>query len=161
MIFVIDLYDSFTYNLVQMLGDFDEHLVVKRPDGLSIDQIEEMSPDFIFISSGSGRPEQATISLDVVQHFTGSIPIFGVGLGHQVIALAFGGEVERVKRIEHGKVSPISHDGKTIFSGLSDPFQGTHYHSLIVKKKLYLHVSKFLPGRQKGMLWDFAINSLL
>lgn len=135
MILVIDLYDSFTYNLVQMLGELDKRPVVKRSDDLSLAQIEQMAPDFIFISSGSGGPKTAKFAQQVVQHFSGKIPIFGVGLGHQVIAHAFGGEVEQVKEIEHGKVSPILHDGKTIFSDFSDSFKGTHYHSFVVKKQ--------------------------
>ncbi|KXZ17427.1 anthranilate synthase [Bacillus nakamurai] len=133
MILMIDNYDSFTYNLVQYLGELGEELIVRRNDEMTIEQIEELAPDFLMISPGPCSPDEAGISLEAIKHFAGSIPIFGVCLGHQSIAQVFGGDVVRAERLMHGKTSEIMHDGETIFKGLQNPLVATRYHSLIVK----------------------------
>ncbi|MEC1793144.1 aminodeoxychorismate/anthranilate synthase component II [Bacillus vallismortis] len=133
MILMIDNYDSFTYNLVQYLGELGEELIVKRNDDITIEEIEDLSPDFLMISPGPCSPDEAGISLEAIKHFAGRIPIFGVCLGHQSIAQVFGGDVVRAERLMHGKTSNIEHDGKTIFEGLKNPLVATRYHSLIVK----------------------------
>jgi para-aminobenzoate synthetase component II len=135
MIFMIDNYDSFTYNLVQYLGELGEELVVKRNDQTSIDEINRLSPKFLMVSPGPCSPNEAGISLEAIKAFAGQIPIFGVCLGHQSIAQAFGGEVIQAERLMHGKTSEIYHDGRSIFQGLPNPFPATRYHSLIVKKE--------------------------
>ena len=135
MILVIDNYDSFTYNLVQYLGELGEAVVVKRNDQMTLDEIAEMRPDHILISPGPCTPNEAGISLALIDRFKGEIPILGVCLGHQAIGQAFGGEVVRAERLMHGKTSQIHHDGKTIFAGLPSPFTATRYHSLIVKRE--------------------------
>lgn len=133
MILMIDNYDSFTYNLVQYLGELGEELIVRRNDGITIEEIEELAPDFLMISPGPCSPDEAGISLEAIKHFAGKIPIFGVCLGHQSIAQVFGGDVVRAERLMHGKTSEIMHDGQTIFNGLQNPLVATRYHSLIVK----------------------------
>ncbi|ARA84061.1 aminodeoxychorismate/anthranilate synthase component II [Bacillus paralicheniformis] len=133
MILMIDNYDSFTYNLVQYLGELGEELVVKRNDEITLQEIEDMSPDFLMISPGPCSPDEAGISLEAIRHFAGKIPIFGVCLGHQSIAQVFGGDVVRAERLMHGKTSEILHDGLTVFKDLEHPLTATRYHSLIVK----------------------------
>ncbi|MED3554178.1 aminodeoxychorismate/anthranilate synthase component II [Cytobacillus praedii] len=135
MIFMIDNYDSFTYNLVQYLGELGEELVVKRNDETSIDEIRELNPRFLMVSPGPCSPNEAGMSLEAIQAFAGHIPIFGVCLGHQSIAQVLGGEVVQAERLMHGKTSEMHHDGRTIFRGLPNPFPATRYHSLIVKKE--------------------------
>lgn len=135
MILMIDNYDSFTYNLVQYLGELGHELVVKRNDDITIEEIREMNPDHIMISPGPCSPNEAGISVEVITAFAGIIPIFGVCLGQQAIAQAFGGEVVRADKLMHGKTSSIYHDGQTIFRTLSNPFTATRYHSLIVKRE--------------------------
>lgn len=135
MILVIDNYDSFTYNLVQYLGELGEEIVVKRNDEIDLAGVEELAPDHILISPGPCSPNEAGISLSLIDHFKGKIPIFGVCLGHQSIGQAFGGEVVRAEKLMHGKTSPILHDGKTIFEGMESPFTATRYHSLIVRRE--------------------------
>ncbi|HFK1754945.1 TPA: aminodeoxychorismate/anthranilate synthase component II [Bacillus cereus] len=135
MILMIDNYDSFTFNLVQFLGELGQELVVKRNDEVTISDIENMKPDFLMISPGPCSPNEAGISMEVIKYFAGKIPIFGVCLGHQSIAQVFGGEVVRAERLMHGKTSLMHHDGKTIFSDIPNPFTATRYHSLIVKKE--------------------------
>ncbi|MFC7372334.1 aminodeoxychorismate/anthranilate synthase component II [Fictibacillus iocasae] len=135
MILMIDNYDSFTYNLVQYLGELGEDLIVKRNDEITIQEIEQMNPDFLMISPGPCSPDEAGISMEAILHFAGKIPIFGVCLGQQAMAQAFGGDVIRAERLMHGKTSMVHHDGKTVYSGLSEPFQAARYHSLIVKKE--------------------------
>ncbi len=134
MLLVIDNYDSFTYNLVQYLGELGETVEVRRNDEISIAEIEAKRPDRIVISPGPGTPDDAGISLKVVEHFAGRLPLLGVCLGHQAIAQAFGGIVIRAPVLMHGKASEICHDGKTIFAGLDDHFSAGRYHSLIVEK---------------------------
>ncbi|MHA6481507.1 aminodeoxychorismate/anthranilate synthase component II [Paenibacillus sp. strain BS8-2] len=135
MILVVDNYDSFTYNLVQYLGELGEEIVVKRNDEIDLDGIEALRPDHILISPGPCSPNEAGISLSLIDHFKGRIPIFGVCLGHQSIGQAFGGDVVRAEKLMHGKTSQIHHDGKSLFEGLESPFTATRYHSLIVKRE--------------------------
>lgn len=135
MILVIDNYDSFTYNLVQYLGELGEEIVVKRNDEIDLAGIEALRPDHILISPGPCSPNEAGISLSLIDHFKGKIPIFGVCLGHQSIGQAFGGDVVRAEKLMHGKTSPIHHDGKSLFEGMESPFTATRYHSLIVKRE--------------------------
>ncbi len=134
MILVIDNYDSFTYNLVQYLGELGAELEVRRNDQVTLEEIEEMSPERIVISPGPKTPTEAGICLDVIKRFSGRTPLLGVCLGHQAIGQAFGGKVIRAPEIMHGKTSEIHHDGKTVFSGLPNPFPATRYHSLIVER---------------------------
>ncbi len=134
MIIIIDNYDSFTYNLVQQIGAFGARLEVFRNDKISLSEIEEIKPDYIIISPGPCTPKEAGISNDIIRRFSGKIPILGVCLGHQCIAYTYGASVVRARRLMHGKTSQISHDGKTIFKGLSNPFTATRYHSLIVQE---------------------------
>jgi len=135
MILVIDNYDSFTYNLVQDLGELGEEIVVRRNDEIDLAGIEALAPDHILISPGPCTPNEAGISLALIDHFKGKIPIFGVCLGHQAIGQAFGGEVVRAENLMHGKTSEIHHTGKGVFAGLPSPFTATRYHSLIVKRE--------------------------
>ncbi|MBN2437138.1 MAG: aminodeoxychorismate/anthranilate synthase component II [Deltaproteobacteria bacterium] len=135
MILMIDNYDSFTYNLVQYLGQLGEKVAVHRNDAISLDGISEMNPEAIFLSPGPCSPEQAGITLDVIRRFHRSVPLMGVCLGHQAIGQAFGGRVIRAGRIMHGKTSPILNDGRTIFQGLQNPFPAGRYHSLIVERE--------------------------
>jgi para-aminobenzoate synthetase component 2 len=135
MILVIDNYDSFTYNLVQYLGEIGEEVVVRRNDEIGVEEIEALNPDHILISPGPCTPNEAGISLQLIEHFKGKIPILGVCLGHQAIGQAFGGDVVRAEKMMHGKTSQILHDGKTIFAGIPSPYTATRYHSLIVKKE--------------------------
>ena len=136
MLLVIDNYDSFTYNLVQYLGELGETVEVRRNNRVTIDEIENsLRPERIVISPGPGTPDDAGITLDVVAHFSGKVPLLGVCLGHQAIGQAFGGKVIRAPELMHGKASRVSHDGKTIFAGMNDPFLAGRYHSLIVEKE--------------------------
>jgi para-aminobenzoate synthetase component 2 len=136
MLLVIDNYDSFTYNLVQYLGELGETVEVRRNDRVTLDEIEtNLRPERIVISPGPGTPDDAGISLGVIERFAGKIPLLGVCLGHQSIGQAFGGRVVRAPELMHGKASEVSHDGKTIFAGLSDSFQAGRYHSLIVERE--------------------------
>ncbi|MGB2599411.1 MAG: aminodeoxychorismate/anthranilate synthase component II [Candidatus Omnitrophota bacterium] len=133
MMLVIDNYDSFTYNLVQYVGELGGELIVHRNDKVTLGQIEDLSPESIIISPGPGRPDDAGISKEVIKKFAGKIPILGVCLGHQCIAEVYGAEVARGSRIMHGKVSDIYHNGEDIFKNIPSPFTATRYHSLIVK----------------------------
>ena len=135
MILMIDNYDSFTYNLVQYLGEMGEELQVYRNDKITVDEIERLKPDRIVISPGPCSPKEAGISVETIKHFAGKIPILGVCLGHQGIGYAFGGEVVRAGRLMHGKTSMIHHDGKGVFKGLPNPFEATRYHSLVIKRE--------------------------
>ena len=135
MIFVLDNYDSFTYNLVQYFGELGEEVVVRRNDQITISEIEELRPDRIVISPGPCTPQDAGISINLIRHFAGRVPLLGVCLGHQAIGQAFGGKVVRAKSLMHGKTSSIEHDGKSIFAGIPSPMTATRYHSLIVQEK--------------------------
>ena len=132
MILVIDNYDSFTYNLVQYLGELNQEPIVRRNDEISIEDVESLRPSRIVISPGPGRPSNAGISLSLLQRFAGRVPILGVCLGHQAIAEAFGAAIVRADRVVHGKSSEVFHDGSTIFQGIESPFCAGRYHSLVV-----------------------------
>lgn len=135
MVFVLDNYDSFTYNLVQYLGELGAEVVVHRNDQVTVTQIEQMHPERIVVSPGPCTPQDAGISIDVIRHFTGKVPVLGVCLGHQALGAAFGGKVIRAGNLMHGKTSQVEHDGRTIFQGLSSPMTATRYHSLIVSEE--------------------------
>ncbi len=132
MVFVLDNYDSFTYNLVQYLGELGAEVEVRRNDQVSVGEIEDLHPERIVISPGPCTPQEAGISIELIRHFAGKVPLLGVCLGHQAIGAAFGGQVVRAKNLMHGKTSQVEHDGKTIFRGLNSPMTATRYHSLIV-----------------------------
>jgi len=135
MLLVVDNYDSFTYNLVQYLGELGQEIQVRRNDKISVAGIEQLAPEAIVISPGPCTPSEAGISKDVIRSFSGKIPMLGVCLGHQCIGEVFGGVVDRADRLMHGKVSPISHAGDHLFEGVDNPFEATRYHSLIVRKE--------------------------
>ncbi|MEK6814027.1 MAG: aminodeoxychorismate/anthranilate synthase component II [Nitrospirota bacterium] len=135
MLLLIDNYDSFTYNLVQYLGELGAEVEVVRNDKIALDGIAERKPSHIVISPGPCTPKEAGISVAAIKRFAGKVPILGVCLGHQSIGEAFGGDVVRADRLMHGKTSMIRHDGRTIFSGLPNPFEATRYHSLIVRRE--------------------------
>ncbi|MDA0690570.1 MAG: aminodeoxychorismate/anthranilate synthase component II [Nitrospinae bacterium] len=135
MILMIDNYDSFTYNLVQYLGELGADIRVHRNDEITLEQIEALQPERIVVSPGPCTPEQAGVSVDVIRRFAGKIPILGVCLGHQSVGVAFGGEVIKAGRLMHGKTSMIQHDGKNLFENLANPFQATRYHSLVLNRK--------------------------
>jgi anthranilate synthase/aminodeoxychorismate synthase-like glutamine amidotransferase len=135
MILMIDNYDSFTYNLVQYLGEMGQQLKVFRNDKITVDEIEAMEPDRIVISPGPCTPKEAGISVDVIRHFAGKVPILGVCLGHQSIGYAFGGDIVRAQRLMHGKTSMVHHDGEGVFRGLANPFEATRYHSLVIRRE--------------------------
>jgi anthranilate synthase/aminodeoxychorismate synthase-like glutamine amidotransferase len=135
MVFVLDNYDSFTYNLVQYLGELGAEVEVRRNDQITVAQVEAMRPERILLSPGPCTPQEAGISIELVRHFAGKVPVLGVCLGHQAIGAAFGGEIIRAPKLMHGKTSQVQHDGKTIFKGLPSPMTATRYHSLIVQEK--------------------------
>ena len=135
MVFVLDNYDSFTYNLVQYFGELGSDVVVRRNDKVSVTDIESLRPDRIVISPGPCTPQDAGISIELIRHFAGKVPLLGVCLGHQAIGAAFGGKVVRAPHLMHGKTSQILHDNRTVFRGLPEPMQATRYHSLIVEEE--------------------------
>jgi anthranilate synthase/aminodeoxychorismate synthase-like glutamine amidotransferase len=135
VVFVLDNYDSFTYNLVQYLGELGAEVEVRRNDQVTVDEIDAMRPKRIVISPGPCTPHEAGISIALIRHFSGKVPVLGVCLGHQAIGAAFGGNVVRAKNLMHGKTSQVEHDGKTIFQGVSSPMTATRYHSLIVAEE--------------------------
>ena len=134
MLLMIDNYDSFTFNLVQYLGELGQQVKVVRNDALDLAGIRALQPTHIMISPGPGTPDDSGVSLDVLRELSGEIPVFGVCLGHQAIGQVFGGRVIRAKQIMHGKTSPVRHRGKGVFAGLPDPFEATRYHSLVVEQ---------------------------
>jgi anthranilate synthase/aminodeoxychorismate synthase-like glutamine amidotransferase len=135
LIFVLDNYDSFTYNLVQYIGELGEKVEVRRNDQVTIADVEKMQPDRIVISPGPCTPAEAGISIELIRRFAGKVPVLGVCLGHQAIGEAFGGHIVRAAHLMHGKTSPVVHDNKTVFKGLPMPMTATRYHSLIVEEK--------------------------
>jgi anthranilate synthase/aminodeoxychorismate synthase-like glutamine amidotransferase len=135
LIFVLDNYDSFTYNLVQYIGELGEQVVVRRNDQITIEDVEAMGPERIVVSPGPCTPREAGISIQLIRHFAGKVPLLGVCLGHQAIGEAFGGRVVRAPHLMHGKTSAVMHDNKTIFQGLPLPMTATRYHSLIVEEQ--------------------------
>ncbi|MGN7472157.1 aminodeoxychorismate/anthranilate synthase component II [Brevibacillus sp. SAFN-007a] len=134
MILMIDNYDSFTYNLVQYVGELGEELQVYRNDKITLEEIERLAPDYLMVSPGPCTPNEAGISMEAIRHFAGNIPILGVCLGHQSIGQVFGAKVIRAERLMHGKTSPVFHDGQTIFRDIPSPFTAARYHSLIVEE---------------------------
>ncbi|HZZ15280.1 MAG TPA: aminodeoxychorismate/anthranilate synthase component II [Candidatus Sulfotelmatobacter sp.] len=146
MVFILDNYDSFTYNLVQYFGELGAKVEVRRNDQITIAGVEDMKPERIVISPGPCTPHDAGISIDLIRHFADKVPILGVCLGHQAIGAAFGGEVVRAPHLMHGKTSPVTHDNKTIFRGLPTPMTATRYHSLIVEEN-------GLPGELEVSAW--------
>lgn len=135
MVFVLDNYDSFTYNLVQYLGELGQQVEVRRNDQVTPQDVEAMNPDHILVSPGPCTPQEAGISIALIKHFAGKRPVLGVCLGHQAIGAAFGGSVVRAKKLMHGKTSQIQHDGKTLFQNMPMPMTATRYHSLIVAEE--------------------------
>jgi len=146
MVFVLDNYDSFTYNLVQYLGELGAEVEVRRNDELTVEQVEALHPDRILLSPGPCTPHEAGILVPLIRHMAGKAPILGVCLGHQAIGEAFGGQVVRARNLMHGKTSQVEHDGKTIFRGLPSPMTATRYHSLIVAEN-------GLPGDLEVSAW--------
>ncbi|MBV9481235.1 MAG: aminodeoxychorismate/anthranilate synthase component II [Acidobacteria bacterium] len=145
MVFVLDNYDSFTYNLVQYLGELGAQVAVRRNDQISVGEVEQMRPEQIVVSPGPCTPRQAGISVELIRRMAGKAPILGVCLGHQAIGEAFGGRIVPARNLMHGKTSQVEHDGKTIFRGLATPITATRYHSLIVS--------------QEGLPQDFEISA--
>lgn len=160
MILMIDNYDSFTYNLVQYLGELGQELVIKRNDQTSLEEIERLQPKFLMISPGPCSPNEAGISLKAIEYFAGKIPIFGVCLGHQSIAQVFKGDVVQADRLMHGKTSQMFHDGKTIFTGMDNPFPATRYHSLIVKKETLPDCLEISAWTEEGEIMALRHKSL-
>ena len=135
MVFVLDNYDSFTYNLVQYMGEMGAEMVIRRNDELTVDEVAALMPERILLSPGPCTPQEAGISIPLIRYFAGKVPILGVCLGHQAIGAAFGGDVVRAPQLMHGKTSEVEHDGKTIFAGIPTPMTCTRYHSLIVAEE--------------------------
>ncbi len=158
MLLMIDNYDSFTWNLVQYFGELGEDVRVIRNDEMTLAAVRELKPAAIVISPGPGTPDDAGVSLEILEHLAGAVPIFGVCLGHQAIGQAFGGKVVRANEIMHGKTSPIHHDGRGVFRGLPNPFTATRYHSLVVEKTS-------LPGSLEVSAWtehdDGSIDEIM
>ncbi len=134
-VFVLDNYDSFTYNLVQYIGELGHDVVVRRNDQITLEEIEQLQPDRIVVSPGPCTPHDAGISIELIKYFAGKVPVLGVCLGHQAIGAAFGGKVVRAHHLMHGKTSQVEHDGRGIFRGIASPLTATRYHSLIVEEK--------------------------
>lgn len=165
MLLMIDNYDSFTYNLVQYFGELGEDVRVFRNDKITIGEIESMEPERIVISPGPCTPREAGISIEVIRHFAGKMPILGVCLGHQSIGAAFGGEIVRAPRLMHGKTSMIYHDGRTIFEGLPNPFEATRYHSLVIRKETLPDCLEITAWTEEGEIMgvrhrDFIIEGV-
>jgi len=134
MVFVLDNYDSFTYNLVQYLGELGAEVIVRRNDQITVSAVGDMKPKHIVLSPGPCTPSEAGISIELIRHFADRVPVLGVCLGHQAIGAAFGGRISRAKYLMHGRTSQVQHDGRTIFRGLPSPISATRYHSLIVEE---------------------------
>ena len=160
MILVIDNYDSFTYNLVQYLGELGADLRVFRNDRITLDEIADLRPEKIVLSPGPCTPNEAGICLDLIRRFSGRIPLLGVCLGHQAIGQAFGGQVVRAPYLMHGKVSQIHHDGKTLFRGLENPFTATRYHSLIVRRETLPDCFKVSAETADGLIMGLRHRTL-
>lgn len=160
MILMIDNYDSFTYNLVHYLAELGADVQVVRNDALSVADIESMAPSHIVISPGPCTPNEAGISLAVIEHFAGKIPILGVCLGHQAIGQAFGGRIIRAQKLMHGKTSMIAHSGETVFLGLHSPFTATRYHSLVIERRSLPACLKITAESEDGEIMGVAHRSL-
>lgn len=162
---MIDNYDSFTYNLVQYLGELGEDIRVFRNNRITIKEIEDMSPQKIVISPGPCTPKEAGISVETIRHFAGRLPILGVCLGHQSIGAAFGGEIIRAPRLMHGKTSLIHHDGKKLFDDLPNPFEATRYHSLLIRRESMPDCLEITAWTEEGEIMgvrhkDFVIEGV-
>ena len=155
MILLIDNYDSFTYNLAQILGQLGQDLFVRRNDRITLDEIAALRPERIVISPGPCTPREAGISVELIRRFAGTLPILGVCLGHQAIGEAFGGRIVRAPRLMHGKTSEIRHDGKTVFRGLPRPFTATRYHSLIVERRTLPRCLSISAETDDGIIMGF------
>jgi anthranilate synthase/aminodeoxychorismate synthase-like glutamine amidotransferase len=151
-ILVLDNYDSFVFNLVQYLGELGAEPLVHRCDSLTLEQIDELAPDGVLISPGPGRPEDAGLSNEVISHFAGRVPVFGVCLGHQCIGQIYGGDVVRAPEIMHGKTSLIEHTGVGVFEGLPNPFEATRYHSLVVQRDTMPDVLEITAQTSDGLV---------
>jgi anthranilate synthase/aminodeoxychorismate synthase-like glutamine amidotransferase len=161
MILMIDNYDSFTYNLVQYLGELGADIRVYRNDQISVAEIERLAPEKIVISPGPCTPKEAGISCDVIRHFAGHTPLLGVCLGHQCIGEVFGGEIVRAPALFHGKTSMIYHDGKTIFRGLPHPFEATRYHSLVIHRETLPDCLELSAETDDGVIMGVRHRELL
>ncbi|MFT5883125.1 MAG: para-aminobenzoate synthetase component 2 [Crocinitomicaceae bacterium] len=160
MLLVIDNYDSFTYNLVQYFGELGQEMKVVRNDKFSIADIEALAPTHICVSPGPCTPTEAGISCEVIKHFAGKIPIFGVCLGHQSMGQVFGGDVIRAEKLMHGKTSSIFHGGKSVFKGLPSPFTATRYHSLIVKRETLPDCLEITAETEDGVIMGLRHKEL-
>lgn len=160
MILVIDNYDSFTFNLVQYLGELGHELKVYRNDAVTLDEIAALAPQHIVISPGPGRPENSGIIMDTIKEFAGRIPILGVCLGHQAIGAVFGGKVVSAPQIMHGKTSNIFHDDRTLFKGLPNPFRATRYHSLIVSPEGFPECLEISAKTEDGIIMGLRHREL-
>jgi para-aminobenzoate synthetase component II len=161
MILLLDNYDSFTYNLVQYLGELGEQIEVRRNNEVTVEEIEsKLRPAKIVISPGPGTPNDAGVSLEVIERFAGKVPILGVCLGHQAIGQTFGGRVVRARELFHGKKSEVDHDGKTIFQGLKQPFSAGRYHSLIVEQKTLPKVLEVSATTSEGVIMGLRHREL-
>ena len=160
MVFVLDNYDSFTYNLVQYLGELGAKVEVRRNDRVTPAEVEAMHPERIVLSPGPCTPQEAGITIPLIRHFAGKVPLLGVCLGHQAIGAAFGGRVIRAPKLMHGKTSEIEHDGRTIFHGLPQPFIATRYHSLIVERKSLPRELEISAETEDGTIMGFRHRKL-
>jgi anthranilate synthase component 2 len=160
MLLMIDNYDSFTYNIVQYFGELGEEVLVYRNDKITLEEMEALRPERIVVSPGPCSPEEAGISVAAIRHFAGKVPLLGVCLGHQSIGTAFGGKVVRSSTLMHGKTSPIHHDGKGLFRGLSNPFEATRYHSLIVERASLPECLEVTAWVEEGEIMGLAHNVL-
>ncbi len=161
MLLMIDNYDSFTYNLVQYLGELGEEIEVYRNDKITVAQIEQLKPERLVISPGPCTPKEAGISVAAIRYFAGKLPILGVCLGHQSIGEAFGGRIVRADRLMHGKTSPIHHDGRTVFANLPNPFTATRYHSLIIERKSLPDCLEISAWTEEGEIMGVRHRELL
>jgi anthranilate synthase/aminodeoxychorismate synthase-like glutamine amidotransferase len=158
---MIDNYDSFTYNLVQYLGELGEEIQVYRNDKITLEQMEQLKPEQLVISPGPCTPKEAGISVAAIRHFAGKLPILGVCLGHQSIGEAFGGRIVRAERLMHGKTSPIHHDGRTVFADLPNPFTATRYHSLIIERESLPDCFEISAWTEEGEIMGVRHRQLL
>lgn len=161
MLLMIDNYDSFTYNLVQYLGELGADVQVYRNDQITVAQIERLAPEKIVISPGPCTPKEAGISCDVIRHFAGVVPLLGVCLGHQCVGEVFGGDIVRAPALFHGKTSQIYHDGKTIFRGLPRPFEATRYHSLVIRRDTLPDCLELSAETEDGVIMGVRHRELL
>lgn len=159
-ILMIDNYDSFTFNLVQLIGRFCKDIIVKRNDRVTLDEISEISPDKIVISPGPGKPEDSNISLEVIKHLGSKIPILGVCLGHQGIGISFGGKIVSAPTLMHGKISEVLHDNKTIYKNVPQKFEGARYHSLVVERETIPDVFEISSETADGVIMGLRHKEL-